>query len=192
MNSKQILWNSTAIFVFILIISGNYLGGLLPCRVQQLMRDNVFIRHFLGYMTLLFFVVLTMPDLFAGSLFASSSLLYLFFLFFSKTHHVFWVVITLLLGSIYIINLAYRTKGSDDNEILQQLKEYEHLGIIRSTAIFFVISFTAVGFLIYLGNKKREFGKKFEFMKFILGNPECHETSPEIKSYIEEIKYAFK
>jgi hypothetical protein len=63
---------------------------------------------------------------------------------------------------------------------------------IRTAVIAFILLLTLIGFLIYLGNKKREFGKKFIFNRFLFGNPVCNHTTPPIKSYIEEIKYAFK
>ena len=55
-----------------------------------------------------------------------------------------------------------------------------------------ILSLTAFGFLVYLGNKKREYGDKFEYIKFFFGNPKCLNKSPEIKSYFGEVLYAFR
>ena len=52
--------SAMAIFIFLLIISGNYLGNLFPCKVQEQFENNIYLKHFLGYFTLLFFVILTL------------------------------------------------------------------------------------------------------------------------------------
>lgn len=209
----EILWNSSVLFIFILIVSGNYLGALLPCKVQDFIEHNMYMRHFLGYMTMLFFVILTMPDLFINNIFTSSISLYLYFLFFSKTYWKIWVAIIIILSIIYLINTIYdmrRTKsnlsGISYDDINDEANKslflgYEdvfidmyakHMPNIRTAVIALILLLTLIGFLIYLGNKKKEFGKNFNFIKFLFGNPVCKHYTPPIKSYIEEIKYAFK
>ena len=37
---------------------------------------------------------------------------------------------------------------------------------------------TAFGFIIYLGEKKLEYGEEFSFMNFIIGNPICKGYTP--------------
>lgn len=190
MNTKQILWNTSAIFVFLLIISGNFIGELLPCKVQQTMRENMYIKHFLGYMTLLFFVVLTLPELFEEKVLFSSVILYMFFLIFSKVYYVFWFLVVFIFGILYLVSTYYKMeieKGDHEKQI-----DTQTLKIVRTGIIYTILGSTVVGFLIYLGNKKREFGKKFNFVEFLFGTPVCHGKSPVINSYWEEIKYAFK
>ena len=41
--------NFIVIFVFILVVSGNYIGELLPCRVQYMLQHNILYKHFLEY-----------------------------------------------------------------------------------------------------------------------------------------------
>lgn len=190
MNTKQILWNTSAIFVFLLLISGNFIGELLPCKVQQTMRENMFIKHFLGYMTLLFFVVLTLPELFEEKIITSSIVLYVFFLFFSKVYYIFWFIIVFIFGILYLVSTYYKTKIQQGTH--EKQKDNKYMVWIRSSLIYTICGSTIVGFLIYMGNKKREFGKKFNFIEFLFGNPICHGKSPVVTSYWDEIKYAFK
>jgi hypothetical protein len=42
-----------------------------------------------------------------------------------------------------------------------------------------------------MGNKKREFGSKFNYLQFVFGKPECAGKSPAIKSFYSEMKSAF-
>ena len=50
------IWN---VFVLFLIIASNYIGELFPCRVQNLLIGNIYLKHFIAFLTLVFFVVLT-------------------------------------------------------------------------------------------------------------------------------------
>ena len=51
-----------AILVFILIISGNYIGQLFPCNVQAVLSESMIMKHVFGFLTLFFFVLLTLPN----------------------------------------------------------------------------------------------------------------------------------
>ena len=154
-----------------------------------------------------------MPDLFINNIFTSSISLYLYFLFFSKTYWKIWVAIMIILSIIYLINTVYDMRRSKSNlsgisydDINDEANKslflgYEdvfidmyakHMPKIRTAVIALILLLTLIGFLIYLGNKKKEFGKNFNFIKFLFGNPVCKHYTPPIKSYIEEIKYAFK
>lgn len=195
MENNYIL-QTTPLFIFILLISGNYIGELLPCKVQYFVSNNIYFKHLLGFMTLLFFVVITMPTVFGDRLIINSSLLYLFYLFFINTYYkifIFNVVIFafIYLADLYLGNMQNHTDNKNeetddktDNKILFEKIRYVLLWVITST--------TFLGFLIYLGNKKREYGNKFDYMTFVFGKPSCLNKSPKIKSYLEEIKYAFR
>ena len=74
---------SMAIFIFLLIVSGNYLGNLFPCRIQDSFENNMYAKHFLGYFTLLFFVLFTMDEQIrnVNYILLGSFILYITFLF---------------------------------------------------------------------------------------------------------------
>ena len=44
--------SAMATFIFLLIISGNYLGELLGCRLIELLNTSILTKHFLGFLTL--------------------------------------------------------------------------------------------------------------------------------------------
>ena len=198
LNIRELLFYSTAIFVFILIISGNYLGELLPCRVQHFIRHNMIFRHFFGFLTLVFFVVLTLPKLFNQDIFLISLLLYAYFIILSKTYYVFWIIIVSIFGFIFVTTAYLENKsdkkGSEGKKDTKGKSKEESVYIkyIRYVAGITIMISTVLGFLIYLGNKKREYGKNFHYMDFLLGKPECSDTPVPIKSYWDEILYAFK
>ena len=77
---------NVVVLLFVLIVSGNYIGELLPCRVQYQMH-NIYLKHLMGVLTLSFFVILTSSRYSTFSNIGKlvvSFLLYIFFLAFQK------------------------------------------------------------------------------------------------------------
>ena len=49
---NKISENFIILFIFILVISGNYIGELLPCRIQYTLQNNMIYKHFFGILTM--------------------------------------------------------------------------------------------------------------------------------------------
>ena len=99
-----------AVFTFVIIISGNYLGELFPCKVQHFFSESMILKHFLGYLTLMFFVVLTIPEISeSGNIIVSSALMYSAFVLVSKTHYRFWFAIFGITGVVYLLHMFKKT-----------------------------------------------------------------------------------
>ena len=95
------------IFLFIMIVSANFLAQLFPCRFQKALSDNMYIKHIFGLLTLNFFVTLTLPE-YNSSLyetFTSSSLLYLLFIIITNIETTFFYIVVFLSGISYLIYL---------------------------------------------------------------------------------------
>ena len=160
--------NFVVIFVFILVISGNYIGELLPCRVQYMLKHNILYKHFFGILTMFFFVLLALPEYKNKGIFENSMIVlffYSFFLLLAKTHYKFWMGIMFSLSLLYIFSM-YR-KGLDDgvskNKIIL-LEKIMSIGIL--TASF-------IGVVIYYLEKKMEYKKNFSIYKFVVGTVIC-------------------
>ena len=109
--------SAMAIFIFLLIISGNYLGNLFPCQVQYQFENNMYLKHFLGFFTLLFFVILTLPEKYdeegnkipefryLGEIIKICGFLYIFFLILSKTPYYIWLIVFILTAIVYLLEL---------------------------------------------------------------------------------------
>ena len=97
------------ILLFVLILSGNFLAELLPCRIQYKMQNNMKLKHFIGYLTLSFFVIISLNNYKEISNLKKLSLafiLYLFFIGFSKVSPQIWLYSLFLLTFIYVLNLV--------------------------------------------------------------------------------------
>lgn len=175
--------SAMAIFIFILIISGNYLGSLFPCQIQHAFEKNIWLKHFLGYFTLLFFVLLTLPNKSNNDIFkllSSTTLLYLLFIILSKTTPVIWISVFIMYAFVYLIEL--KKKNIDDVDKNKETNKYskkqinvtyDKLTNIQQYIVYFSYVLIIVGFLAYMGEKKFEYKNKFTYSKFLFGVVEC-------------------
>lgn len=200
------------IFVFILIVSANFLAQLFPCRFQKALSDNMYIKHVFGLLTLNFFVTLTLPEYNASlyETFKSSSLLYLLFIVITNIETTFFYIVLFLSGISYLIYLKKNVLQTKINEIAEtpdtvdnarakglstetgpmlkdQLNTYHTIAHYINIMSMALIAF---GFIVYLGKKKYEYKNDFRFLTFLFGRPTCLDKSPSI-SYMQAIKYAF-
>ena len=206
------------VFILFLIISSNYIGELFPCRIQDVLMGNVIMKHFVAFLTLLFFVLIVEPSMNMKfkELIYNSSMMYLVFLVLINNSLSFFVASIIILGVLYIIHLnkvEIRTTLSNDtgNEEEKEGKEQEGkeegkedgavikhsekmLSMFEQMSNILTYLFAGVvslGFIIYMGEKKIEYGKTFSYLTFIFGKPSCRNESPE-KNYIASLKAAFK
>jgi hypothetical protein len=200
---KVITERIISVFLLVLIITGNYLGELFPCRVQSILSNSIILKHIGGYFTLLFFVVLTLPgyqDLSKTEItdfFLSSLFLYGWFVLMSKNYHTIWFITFGLSALMYLIYL-YETKldnddeededKDDNNKANLDAKKYEDGGnvvdILKQTISYLIIVSTLGGMFVYMGAKKFEYGKDFNYLSFFLNKPSCRNVSPKFQGYL--------
>ena len=203
--------SAMAIFIFLLIISGNYLGNLFPCKVQDQFENNIYLKHFLGFFTLLFFVILTLPEKYdsegnkipefryLNDIVKICLFLYAFFLVLSKTPYYIWLTVFLLTSIVYLLELKktdFVKDNVDDKENSKKstsLFGFNSLSEINNTQnklTLIGLFLTLVGFLVYMGEKKFENKKNFSYMKFIFGSIKCKGKTKN-NSVLNSIKHIF-
>jgi hypothetical protein len=203
--------SAMAIFIFLLIISGNYLGNLFPCKVQDQFENNIYLKHFLGFFTLLFFVILTLPEKYdsegnkipefryLNDIVKICLFLYAFFLVLSKTPYYIWLTVFLLTSIVYLLELKktdFVKDNVDDKENSKKstsLFGFNSLSEINNTQnklTLIGLFLTLAGFLIYMGEKKFENKKNFSYMKFIFGSIKCKGKTKN-NSVLNSIKHIF-
>lgn len=184
------LWN---IFVLFLIIASNYIGELFPCRIQDYLSNNVYLKHFISFLTLLFFVVLTDTSLVKKKfmeIFISSLKLYFLFLLLINSTKKFFIFALFILAIIYIIQLIKKDYINDEN-VPEETENYKNIILVEKALFVLFYIVLVLGFIIYLGEKKIEYKNKFKYMTFIFGKPSCKGKSPDTK-LIESFLAAFK
>ena len=200
------------ILLFLLIISGNYIGNLFSCRIQDYFESSIFAKHSIAFMSLYFFVILAEPKLQEVNpiitLFLSIPL-YFYFLILAKSEaSVFLLTIVILI----ILMISHNYENYLKKKIKHNNFEFiylKYVTIIKKVLIGFIIFITLIGFLVYLGMKKVEYKEKFNFKTFIFGQVVCKQnflgsnyhthvskyskivSSLDLQSILLFIKYAF-
>lgn len=185
------------IFIFILIITSNFLAELFPCRIQMLLKGNIFIKHLCGFLTLLFFAVLVDPSKQTNfnKMLLSSGILYIIFLVLINTNKTFFLVSLIILGLLYILNLKKIEISNEltEKEEIEKSNEMVNIQYIdyanKALMVIFGIC-TTIGFFVYMGEKKLEYKNDFNYVTFLFGKGECRKNSPTV-SFTKALQIAF-
>ena len=210
-----------AVFLLILVISAAFLPSLFPCRLQNALNNSIYLKHAFSFMTMVFFVVLTIPDsdkkIF--DLIPKSFLLYAFFLVLIKTEFPFFIAILVLIAIIYVLVIR-RSEIHDELKELGQLentslkinnnnygninanksndilndkqKEYDTIIKINNILTICIIPLLLIGSLSYLGKKRYQYKDKFSIATFIFGKFNCNTPQQKEMSTIESLGHLFK
>jgi len=190
--------NLFSIFVFILIISANFLAEIFPCGLQEVLRNNMIIKHTFGFFTMIFFVVLSYKNKNKNiyDIIIKSFGLYLFFIVISRCEIHFFYFILIFLGITYIINILKHdtikeeiNKKEDKNKKRHEENNKKMMIYDNMTFILYILIIlsTFFGLLISMGEKKIEYKKKFNYFTFFIGKHRCVENPPSI-NYIKSLQ----
>ncbi len=87
--------------------------------------------------------------------------------------HAFALFIVVLFF-LYLFNIYYEKNAKEGSE--------EHKNLVKERVnrygLIFGVIITAIGFTSYVGQKKIEYGNRFTWYEFFLGNPECKRETP--------------
>lgn len=178
-----------SLFIFLLIISSNFLGTLFPCKFQKLLLNNVYAKYVFAFLTLFYFVILVNPVQ-AEDINTSLCLTFFIFVLFIlliKTNVIFFIICLIILAANYFIHIREkeeRSKKGGNIQLYSQLNQGFNISFIACTII---------GFLSYMGEKKIEYKDKFNYFTFIFGKPVCGDkyNKSEI-SFTNSLKAAFQ
>ena len=188
--------NIFCIFIFVLIVSANFLAEIFPCRLQYLLRNNMFIKHVFGLFTMIFFVVLSsgIKNKNIFNITTSSFLLYILFILITKCQIYVFYTILLFLGITYIIHLVKQEEIESSEKESNEKDSNKEIHSIYDNIIhvlyILIIMFAILGVIMYMGEKKIEYKKDFDYFTFFIGKPLCKGKSPKV-NVIESFKNAF-
>lgn len=190
--TQEMLNGSLSVFVFILIITGNYLGELMPCRVRHELSENMLLKHICGYLTLVFFAILTIFKTTQLNILVLSAFVYVYFLVLSKTNWRIWLTVVFMLAISYFLYLFKMVYEDTHEHEKSELQTYvmKHTETVQSILVTLSFILTIFGFFVYMGNKKKEYGKNFSYITFILGNVGCVGKSPK-DNFIDDLSHCF-
>ena len=186
------------IFLFIFIISGNYLGELLGCRLIKLLNENIIIKHLLGFLTLFLTLAFTI-DLNTPlvKLFKISCILYIIFILSSKTtKYINYLLVIIFIISFIIQLYKDRLNIKKIKKIITNTEEkyLEYIQLYNNYILKIIIALITIGMLIYIGEQKRSYKENFNYYTFFMGEVNCKEGKENInnpKEYWSSLKYTF-
>lgn len=186
LNIGELTLNNKALFILYLLIASNYLNALYHCRLQELFETSMYVKHLFGFFTLFFFVILTEQSIQAKSIISKIWLtvkLYILFVLTTRMNRYLFIFVWLIFLVSIILSIEIENKKDEKKkEELQKYMQYlSYFGIIIIT----------IGVLVYLGEKKVEYGKDFSYKTFIVGTPMCR-GNVSTKSQIMKLDDFFK
>tara|TARA_Y100001970_G_scaffold293968_1_gene445195 strand:- start:8317 stop:8880 length:564 start_codon:yes stop_codon:yes gene_type:complete len=159
-------------FFLVLILSSGFVSEIVSCKYQKLVKNNIYIKHLLAFLILYFLNtnLFTIKDHPTKKI-RNSLILYLIFLVVMRQTRNFTIVIFTL---IFIIHILYQYYiYYKDNDKLKYDYHIEKLHITIRILSIITIIIALVGLMINYNLRKKEYGRNFDTIKFILGNTFC-------------------
>ena len=193
---RNIVSIAKGLLFFYLIISGNYLGELLSCRIERLFADNMPTKHIIALISLYFFVIISDSRLSKINPIITVGLtlvLYVWFIISAKSESHFFILSLTILVLIAFMQIyhEYLEKRKDKlNNVEQQI--YKYINSIQIACLIIIVIITIIGFLTYLGMKKTEYKHNWSWRLFLLGRSKCKDNflgdTSDVDSMIKHIK----
>ena len=169
---------NTLLQTLFLLFIGNFgalaAQSITSCKIKYIITHNIYIQH------LLFFIIIFTTNSFVTkhkSLYSTSIksiILYISFIMLMKNYYVFLIitVILLFINKLILQKIDYLTTKnkkptSNIKHEIERLKSYSQILTVISVGILII------GFMYYLYLKKKEYGKKFNILTFIMGTQKC-------------------
>ena len=196
LNNKEYIFKG--LFLFIFIISGNYLGELLGCRLIKLLNESMIIKHILGFLTLFLTLAFTIDlntSLF--TLFKISVVLYIIFILSSKTteyinYLIIFIFIISFIVQLYKDRLKRKLEVSTINT--NEKLHLEYIEKYNDYILKLIIGLIIIGVLIYIGEQKRSYNEDFNYYTFLIGEVNCSLGKENINhpnEYFNSLKHTF-
>lgn len=163
----------SSLFLLFMIIGGNFLAPLFPCRLQNILETNMYVKHILGFLTLLFFVEIAGGSFYGhiDQAFITSCMLYFWFILTTAMEAKLFMILVILFAIMYLTKMYIsRIDKQATPESIALTKK-----VVKIEGIFYYLSLaiTILGVVKYYRRKSSELGDKFNFITFFLGKYKC-------------------
>jgi len=174
------------LFLLFITLSGNFLAPIFPCQIQKLFTESMYHKHILAFFTLFFAIVLSSStnEKISTNLLTKTLLLYLLFIFITRMDKNFFILFIIILGVKYVLENEYEDISDEDTVKKNNIK------YINNILTYALVIIGIIGFLFYYGEKKYEYGSRFNYLTFLVGKVKC-EGNIMKTNYIRNIKHIF-
>lgn len=166
------------VFAFYMLVFFNFLAEIVGCRVQNILRESMLAKHMLAFLLLLFLVIMVDPGqadkkILQNILLAAT--VYAWFFVTTRTPLYITVITLVLLMGAYVAHASHKAYVKTDAAKSDAAKSW------RNRLSFVVLVISIFGFLVYMYEKKAEYGDNFSYLKFFTGTNHCRMTNVPIK-----------
>ena len=181
------------IFLFCLIIAGNFLADLFPSNITNMINNSMAIKHLFGILTVMVFIVIeNKRTLFNGI--KDTLFLYTFFLLLINNYKHNFILVILLLSLSYILSSKQSMLDFDftkqyDKVYASTILSNVNYNKIQNLLDSLTYMITIVGFISYYGNIKKLKGNKFNILNFLISDEKFSKLP---LSFMEGIIYVFE
>ena len=177
---QQSLGIIDGLFLLLLAISGNFIAETLGCQTQKLLTESIMAKQLMTFFIIFFTISYSNKDIDSPqSKLTKASLVYGFFLLFTKMNLTPTIIVLVLLVGLYIAgiyknyyNALYNQKHSK-NDIRPHQENIKQITKIQRITMIGIIAVIISGFFLYYKEKRIEYNNSFDFAKFIFGVVKC-------------------
>ena len=184
-NYEEILTQSLGIidglFLLLLAVSGNFIAETFGCQTQELLSESIMAKQIMTFFIIFFTISYSNSDTENPTTkLIKSSIVYIFFLLFTKMNIFPTVVVLFLLMGLYISNnykkffiSTFNKKNKSNKNLVSHQDKIKNITKIQKILIIGVTIVISMGFFNYYKEKQIEYKNSFEFRKFIFGVVKC-------------------
>lgn len=162
-----------SLFIIYLMIACNFLPQLFSCQMQNILKNHMYVKHIVGFLTILFCIILVDTTIqkenryFEGFIYAI--IFYIWFWVTTKTNLYITLNIIVLFLIIYLLQLYKNTLIDDeDNKIYK-----EKISNLQIFIVIIAIIVSIIGFIMYYLEKKEEYKNNWNYTNFLIGTIDC-------------------
>ena len=169
------------IFLMIIIIITNYLTSLYSCKFQNIMENNMYVKHLFGYLIMVFFVTVNSissqitEEVRIKHLFLYSIIPYIFFIMTSKIHFNLFIPTLILLSFCYLLSLYKSQIINSKSLVLDENKKkniLEDIEFYNKLCTHIIIIIVIIGLIFEIYSKKKS-NNNFNILHFLVGTVKC-------------------
>lgn len=186
-----------SLFLFIFILLGKHISELLACSVSNIISTHFIVKHIIGFFILYTTIISLETSIGLGELFIKSCLIYFWFIITTNTTrriNILIIILLLITYFIYLYNDRLKQDKKNENKNKNLIKT---LNLYEKYIVYILIILSIFGFIIYVGEKKIDYEKNFNWVKFLFyrkNSTFCTNTKSEIinkLNYFERAQVAF-
>lgn len=162
-----------SLFIIYLLIACNFLPQLFSCQLQNILRNHMYVKHIVGFLTMLFCIILVDSTIQKENRYVEgfmyAIIFYIWFWITTKTSLYITLNVIVLFLIIYLLQLYKNTFNDDeDNKI-----DKEKISKLQIFIVIIAIIVSLVGFIMYYLEKKKEYKDNWNYTNFLFGTLDC-------------------